>query len=147
MPVKARSQSDLQPLNRARERAIVALANNLARIAWAMLRGRPKRKRDKRWSEIGSGVGDAFRAPFVLGDAKAMRALAADAGLRGASVLERVGEVLFPSIADLVATERACVWTLGGLLDDEQFARLRTRRSESSSLSSWMAVSHSPCRH
>ena len=69
MPVKARSQSDLQPLNRARERAIVALANNLARIAWAMLRGRPKRKRDKRWSEIGSGVGDAFRAPFVLGDA------------------------------------------------------------------------------
>ena len=96
---------------------------------------------------FGSGVGDAFRAPFVLGDAKAMRALASDGGLRGASVMERVGEVRFPSIADLVATERACVWTLGGLLDDEQFARLRTRRSESSSLSSWMAVSHSPCRH
>ena len=74
---------------------------------------------------FGSSVGDAFRAPFVLGDAKAMRALAADAGLRDASVVERVGEVRFPSIANLVATERACVWTLGGLLNEEQFARLR----------------------
>jgi hypothetical protein len=35
------------------------------------------------------------------------------------------GEVRFPSIANLVATERACVWTLGGLLNEEQFARLR----------------------
>ena len=30
-----------------------------------------------------------------------------------------------PSWLDvLVSTERACVWTLGGILDDEQFARL-----------------------
>ena len=74
---------------------------------------------------FGSSVGDAFRAPFALGDAKAMRALAADAGLTDASVVERVGEVRFASIADLVATERACVWTLGGLLDEEQFDHLR----------------------
>lgn len=74
---------------------------------------------------FGSDVGDAFRAPFALGDAKAMRTLAADAGLRGTSVVKRVGAVRFPSIADLVATERACVWTLGGLLDEEQFDRLR----------------------
>jgi hypothetical protein len=38
--------------------------------------------------------------------------------------VERVGTVRFPSIADLVATERACAWTLGGLLDKEQFVRL-----------------------
>ena len=76
-----------------------------------------------------------------------MRALAAEAGLRDASVVERVGEVRFPSIADLVATERACVWTLGGLLDEEQFDRLRTRRSESSRRSLRMAASHSPCPH
>jgi ubiquinone/menaquinone biosynthesis C-methylase UbiE len=74
---------------------------------------------------FGRSVGDAFRAPFVLGDAQAMRALAADAGLESASVVERVGEVRFPSIAELVATERACVWTLGGLLDEGQFDRLR----------------------
>jgi hypothetical protein len=54
-----------------------------------------------------------------------MQLLADDAGLRDASVVERVGEVRFSSIADLVATERACVWTLGGLLDDEQFGRLK----------------------
>ena len=32
--------------------------------------------------------------------------------------------VRFGSIADLVSTERACAWTLGGLLDDAQFVRL-----------------------
>jgi hypothetical protein len=41
------------------------------------------------------------------------------------SVVEGVGEVRFSSIADLVATERACVWTLGGLLDDEHFGHLK----------------------
>lgn len=34
------------------------------------------------------------------------------------------GEVRFGSVADMVSAERACVWTLGGLLDDAQFARL-----------------------
>jgi hypothetical protein len=32
--------------------------------------------------------------------------------------------VRFDSIAALVSTERACVWTLGGLLDDKQFQLL-----------------------
>ena len=74
---------------------------------------------------FGSEVGDTFRAPFALGDARALQALAADAGLGDASVTERVGTVRFPSIAELIATERACVWTLGGVLDDDQFLRLR----------------------
>ena len=34
------------------------------------------------------------------------------------------GTVRFRSIEALVSTERACVWTLGGLLDDDQFKRL-----------------------
>jgi hypothetical protein len=25
----------------------------------------------------------------------------------------------------MISTERACVWTLGGMLDEDQFARLR----------------------
>lgn len=74
---------------------------------------------------FGRDVGDAFRAPFVLGNIEEMQALAAEAGLSGASVQERVREVRFASIADMVATEHACAWTLGGLLDDGQFARLR----------------------
>jgi hypothetical protein len=44
-------------------------------------------------------------------------------------VEEHNGTVRFRSIAELVATERACVWTLGGVLDDEQFDRL-LRESE-----------------
>jgi ubiquinone/menaquinone biosynthesis C-methylase UbiE len=74
---------------------------------------------------FGKSVADAFRAPFVLGDAAALRALCTDAGLDKAGVAERQGKVRFASIDALVSTERACVWTLGGLLDDAQFERLR----------------------
>ena len=74
---------------------------------------------------FGNPVADAFRAPFVLGDAAALRALCTDASISGASVVRRQGIVRFASIDALVSTERACVWTLGGLLDDGQFERLR----------------------
>ena len=70
-------------------------------------------------------MADAFRAPFVLGDATVVRTLCTDAGIAEASVVQRQGIVRFASIDDLVSTERACVWTLGGLLDDGQFERLR----------------------
>jgi ubiquinone/menaquinone biosynthesis C-methylase UbiE len=73
---------------------------------------------------FGKPVADAFRAPFVLGDAAALRALCAKADLES-SVVQRQGTVRFASIDALVSTERACVWTLGGLLDDGQFERLR----------------------
>jgi hypothetical protein len=32
--------------------------------------------------------------------------------------------VRFASIKSMISTERACVWTLGGMLDDAQFERL-----------------------
>jgi SAM-dependent methyltransferase len=70
-------------------------------------------------------VARAFRAPFVLADPVALRDLAVQAGFEGVSVEGAAGTVTFPSIDALIATERACVWTLGGLLDDAQFARLR----------------------
>jgi ubiquinone/menaquinone biosynthesis C-methylase UbiE len=74
---------------------------------------------------FGQRVADSFRAPFVLGDAAALRALCAEACIAGASVVQRQGAVRFASIDALVSTERACVWTLGGLLDDAQFEHLR----------------------
>jgi ubiquinone/menaquinone biosynthesis C-methylase UbiE len=74
---------------------------------------------------FGQRVANAFRAPFVLGDAAALRALCVDAGLAGASIEQHQGTVRFASIDALVSTERACVWTLGGLLDDAQFDHLR----------------------
>ena len=78
---------------------------------------------------FGEKIGNAFRAPFVLGDADLLGRIAMDAGIEGASVEERSGKVRFRSIAELVATERACVWTLGGILDQNQFDRL-LRESE-----------------
>jgi len=78
---------------------------------------------------FGGEVGNAFRAPFVLGDADGLARIAAAAGIEGARVEERNGLVRFRSIAELVSTERACVWTLGGILDHEQFDLL-LRESE-----------------
>jgi SAM-dependent methyltransferase len=74
---------------------------------------------------FGQAVADAFRAPFALGDSGMLSALAREATLPDAKVTQHRGVVRFESIASLVSTERACVWTLGGLLNNEQFARLQ----------------------
>lgn len=74
---------------------------------------------------FGTRVADAFRAPFVLGDVPTLRAICADAGLADASIAQHQGTVRFASIDALISTERACVWTLGGLLGDAQFEQLR----------------------
>jgi len=73
---------------------------------------------------FGDSVADAFGAPFAMGDVPTLEAHARAAGLPDAEVVRMEGEVRFHSIADLVSTERACAWTLGGVLDDGQFARL-----------------------
>ena len=73
---------------------------------------------------FGAAVADAFRAPFALGDAERLAGLGAAAGIANASVASYAEQVCFPSIGALIAAERACVWTLGGLLDDRQFERL-----------------------
>lgn len=73
---------------------------------------------------FGDRVADAFRAPFALGDAARLRSLCAEADIGSAEVKRLNGNVRFASIASLISTERACVWTLGGLLDDAQFERL-----------------------
>ena len=73
---------------------------------------------------FGSEVADAFRAPFVLGDVTLLQALCDRAGIGDAGIASHDGLVRFDSIDALVSTERACAWTLGGLLDDAQFERL-----------------------
>ncbi|MCP5152849.1 MAG: methyltransferase domain-containing protein [Ectothiorhodospiraceae bacterium] len=73
---------------------------------------------------FGPGVADAFRAPFALGDRARLLALARSAGLDQAEVSVHSGTVRFASIDDLVGAERACAWTLGGLLDEAQLDTL-----------------------
>jgi ubiquinone/menaquinone biosynthesis C-methylase UbiE len=73
---------------------------------------------------FGTAIGDAFRAPFVLGNAEQLLAITRDAGIADARVGRHTGTVRFGSVASLVSTERACAWTLGGLLDHDQFSRL-----------------------
>ena len=80
---------------------------------------------------FGEPVAQAFRAPFACGDADQLRATCVAAGVPDAQVRRHDGRVRFASIESLVATERACVWTLGGLLDEAQFARLLGAAEES----------------
>lgn len=73
---------------------------------------------------FGTKVGDAFRAPFVLGNAETLRDICRQADIQDATVERHHRDVRFKSITDMVSTERACVWTLGGILDEDQFATL-----------------------
>lgn len=73
---------------------------------------------------FGEPVAEAFRAPFVCGDPELLLSWCGEAGVSAAQVTRRDGVVYFPSVEALVSTERACLWTLGGLLDGEQFERL-----------------------
>jgi len=73
---------------------------------------------------FGRQVGDAFRAPFSLVDVARLHEIRREADIEDAEVVQRNGKVRFASIDALVSTERACVWTLGGVLTDEQFERL-----------------------
>jgi len=74
---------------------------------------------------FGPPTGDAFRAPFLLGDASVLRELARRAEIVHVEITRHRGWARFPSIDALVSAERACAWTLGGMLDDGQFERLR----------------------
>jgi ubiquinone/menaquinone biosynthesis C-methylase UbiE/uncharacterized protein (DUF1330 family) len=73
---------------------------------------------------FGERVANAFRSPFNLGEPKRLLSLCAEAGVAGAKVAQHEGTVRFASIEAMISTERACVMTLGGLLDDKQFERL-----------------------
>lgn len=73
---------------------------------------------------FGAEVSDAFRTPFTLGDATQLRSLCERAGIERAEVRQHSGTVRFASIETLVSTERACIWTLGGLLNEDQFGCL-----------------------
>lgn len=80
---------------------------------------------------FGAEVAESFRAPFSMGDRTRLLGVSADAGIPDAEVDRRDGTVRFASIADLVSAERACAWTLGGILDEDQFDRLVAESQES----------------
>jgi ubiquinone/menaquinone biosynthesis C-methylase UbiE len=80
---------------------------------------------------FGHSIAEAFRAPFALGDPKQLLALCREAGITNATAKRYDGTVRFASIASLVSTERACIYTLGGLLDSAQFDRLLDAAEES----------------
>lgn len=73
---------------------------------------------------FGPRVGESMRAPYSLSDAGEFRTLFLKAGQPETQVATLSGAVRFASIEAMISTERACVFTLGGLLDDAQFELL-----------------------
>jgi len=76
---------------------------------------------------FGGEVAGAMHAPFTLGDRRELHRLLTGAGAADVEVKTQPGIVAFTSVDAMIGTEHACVWTLGGLLDEEQFALLRQR--------------------
>jgi ubiquinone/menaquinone biosynthesis C-methylase UbiE len=76
---------------------------------------------------FGNDVADAMRAPFTLGNRHDLQRLLAGTAIASVEVTTQPGIVSFASIDAMIGTERACVWTLGGLLDEQQFGLLRKR--------------------
>jgi ubiquinone/menaquinone biosynthesis C-methylase UbiE len=72
---------------------------------------------------FGERIADALRAPFALGDPKALTALAAKAGIP-AQITTREGTACFPSIDAWVHTD-VKGWTLADMIDDGQYQQLR----------------------
>ena len=76
---------------------------------------------------FGAEIATALQAPFTLGETRDLKRLLSDAGAVEVQVQTQPGSVCFASIDAVVSTEHACIWTLGGLLDEQQFKLLRER--------------------
>jgi SAM-dependent methyltransferase len=76
---------------------------------------------------FGASIAGAMHAPFALGDRHELQRLLCGVGAAGVEVKSEPGIVSFASADAMISTERACVWTLGGLLNEQQFAQLRQR--------------------
>jgi SAM-dependent methyltransferase len=74
---------------------------------------------------LGKRLAEAIRTPFSLGDTALLQGICREANIPETEILRRNGIVRFPSIAALVTAEQAFFSTIGTVLDDEQFARLR----------------------
>jgi SAM-dependent methyltransferase len=72
---------------------------------------------------FGERIADELRAPFILGEPAALRALFAEAGITGLHIETLTGTARFPSISDWVRTE-VKGWTLGNKIDDDECERL-----------------------
>ena len=80
---------------------------------------------------FGHEVAEGFRQPFRGGDPDWLRQVCDQAGLTAARIQRRDESARFASAAEFVQAEGSCIWTLGGVLDENQLQRLATDAEES----------------
>ncbi len=73
----------------------------------------------------GAQAADALRAPFALGDPRALVQLAQDAGIASVAVTTHEGRALFPNIRSLVEADlRGWLPVMGVVLEEEQIKHI-----------------------
>ena len=78
---------------------------------------------------FGQQAADALRAPFVLGDRQALRAVTESGGLGGAEITTVAGTARFASIREWVRMD-VRGWTLADMIDDAGFETLAAAAEE-----------------
>ena len=78
---------------------------------------------------FGPEAADALRAPFLLGDRDALRALLDEAGLGAVEVRTEAGTARFASVREWVRMD-VRGWTLGAFIDDAGFEALAERAGQ-----------------
>ncbi|HEU4531557.1 MAG TPA: methyltransferase domain-containing protein [Steroidobacteraceae bacterium] len=111
---------------------VLRLGGTLTVAVWDALENSPGYATLTRLLEklFGATVADSMRTPYNMSDARDLRDAFVEAGVQHVRVETLQGHVRFASIDSMIATERACVFTLGGLLDDAQFEVLQREAHE-----------------
>jgi SAM-dependent methyltransferase len=118
---KSNAIAEMERVLRPRGRLVIAVWDALERAAGYLVLTELLREL------FGNNVAGSMHAPFALGDRQELSRLLLDRGAADVEVKTQPGIVSFVSVDAMISTERACVWTLGGLLDEQQFAQLRQR--------------------
>jgi SAM-dependent methyltransferase len=107
-------------------RRVLKPGGRMAVAVWAALRDTPGYSAMVELLDrlFGADTASALNAPYCLGDANALRALFAEAGMADARIVRHDSVAEFPSIAEWVHTDIRG-WTLADAIDDAQYAQLR----------------------
>jgi SAM-dependent methyltransferase len=106
---------------------VLAPGGRLAVAVWDSLDGTPAYAAEVALIErmAGRAAADALRAPFVLGDTRALAQLFESAGIRGATVQTRRGTGRFPSVRVMVGADlRGWLPVMGVVLPEELIERM-----------------------
>ncbi len=80
---------------------------------------------------FGTEIAEGFREPFSSGDPEMLEHRARGADIKNPEILRVTGNALFSTPDEFVEAEGACIWSLGGMVSQDQLATLKTEARQS----------------